>query len=155
MTGNEDLRGTGLRGSAEVLEVIDTGRTVGLDNSAASTIYHARLRITSPGADPWEIEERTTSVPPVGTVAPVWVDPKRPDRVFVDTTALVEEQVAQAQRLAAQWAAAAPTMPPQQQPSGGADLVGELERLAALRDRGVISEDEFAAAKRSLLARDG
>jgi voltage-gated potassium channel len=33
----------------------------------------------------------------------------------------------------------------------GAGLVSELERLAALRERGLLSEEEFSAAKRKLL----
>ena len=35
---------------------------------------------------------------------------------------------------------------------GGASKAAELERLADLRDRGALTEDEFAAAKRELLS---
>ncbi len=35
--------------------------------------------------------------------------------------------------------------------SGGADLVAELNTLAALHQNGVLSDDEFAAAKAKLL----
>jgi Short C-terminal domain len=50
--------------------------------------------------------------------------------------------------------------PPQQQPApapppapatGGSDMTAELERLAALRNQGVLTDDEFAAAKAKLL----
>jgi Short C-terminal domain len=50
--------------------------------------------------------------------------------------------------------------PPPQQPApapppapaaGGADMSAELERLAALRNQGVLTDDEFAAAKAKLL----
>jgi hypothetical protein len=42
---------------------------------------------------------------------------------------------------------AAPPAPPEPEPS----YLDELERLAGLRDRGVISEDEFEAKKKQLL----
>ncbi|HET6950167.1 MAG TPA: SHOCT domain-containing protein [Acidimicrobiales bacterium] len=35
--------------------------------------------------------------------------------------------------------------------SGGADVTAELERLATLRNQGVLTDDEFAAAKAKLL----
>jgi Short C-terminal domain len=149
--GNEDLRGSGLRGTAEVLEVVDTRRNIGLDNSVPSSVYRARLRITLPDAEPYEIQQETTSVPPVGTVAPVWVDPKRSDRVFVDVMALAEEQAAAAQRFAA--AAAPPSSPASA--GGEADVVAGLERLVALRASGAITDEEFAAAKARLLGGDG
>ena len=34
---------------------------------------------------------------------------------------------------------------------GGAPVAAELERLAALRERGMLTEDEFAAAKQQVL----
>jgi hypothetical protein len=37
-------------------------------------------------------------------------------------------------------------------PSSSVDLSGELERLASVHERGVISGDEFAQAKAKLLA---
>ena len=36
--------------------------------------------------------------------------------------------------------------------AGSTSVAGELSRLADLRDRGAISEDEFAAAKAKLIA---
>ena len=36
-------------------------------------------------------------------------------------------------------------------PAGGPSTADELERLVALRDRGAITDQEFAAAKRELL----
>ena len=51
---------------------------------------------------------------------------------------------AAAQQAAAQQAAAAPA-------ASGVDVVAELQKLAALRDQGIISDAEFAAAKAKLL----
>jgi hypothetical protein len=38
------------------------------------------------------------------------------------------------------------------QQAGGVDTADQLEKLAALKDRGVLSDDEFAAQKAKLLA---
>jgi hypothetical protein len=54
---------------------------------------------------------------------------------------------AAAQQAAAQQAAAAPPPPA----AGGGDNLAELERLAALKQQGVLTDEEFAAAKAKLL----
>lgn len=55
---------------------------------------------------------------------------------------------AAAQQAAAQYAppAAAPAAP-----AGGTDLVAELQKLASLKDAGILSDEEFAAAKAKLI----
>lgn len=60
---------------------------------------------------------------------------------------------AAAQQAAAQQAAAAPPPAPAAAPAaaGGTDIVAELQKLGALRDQGILSDDEFAAAKAKLL----
>lgn len=64
-----------------------------------------------------------------------------------------EAQQYEAQQAAAQQAAyAPPPPPPPAAPAGGTDVVAELQKLAALRDQGILSEDEFAAAKAKLLS---
>jgi hypothetical protein len=59
------------------------------------------------------------------------------------------QQAAQ-QAVAQQQTAAAPAAPAA--PAGGVDIVAELQKLGALKDAGVLSDDEFAAAKAKLLA---
>jgi hypothetical protein len=54
---------------------------------------------------------------------------------------------AAAQQAAAQQAAAAPPPPA----AAGGDNIAELERLAALKQQGVLTDEEFAAAKAKLL----
>lgn len=55
---------------------------------------------------------------------------------------------AAAQNAAAQYAPAAPAAP-----AGGADdMIAKLQQLASLKDSGVLSEAEFAAAKQKLLS---
>jgi hypothetical protein len=55
---------------------------------------------------------------------------------------------AAAQQAVAQQQAPAPAAAPA---AGGTDLVAELQKLGALRDQGILSDDEFAAAKAKLL----
>lgn len=54
---------------------------------------------------------------------------------------------AQAAQQAAQAAPAAPVAP-----AGGVDIVAELTKLGELKAAGILSDDEFAAAKAKLLA---
>jgi hypothetical protein len=63
-----------------------------------------------------------------------------------------EAQQYQAQQAAAQQAAAAPPPPPPAAPAaGGTDVVAELQKLATLRQQGILDDAEFAAAKAKLL----
>lgn len=48
-------------------------------------------------------------------------------------------------------AAAAPAAPAAPAPAAGTDIVAELQKLGALHDQGILSDDEFAAAKAKLL----
>jgi hypothetical protein len=61
-------------------------------------------------------------------------------------------QAAQAQQAQQAMAAAgAPTPLPAAGSSDGGDLTGELQRLASLKESGVLSEEEFQAAKAKVL----
>lgn len=66
-----------------------------------------------------------------------------------------EAQQYQAQQAAAAQAAAAPPPPQPAAPAapaaGGVDVVAELQKLAALKDQGILNDAEFAAAKAKLL----
>lgn len=61
-------------------------------------------------------------------------------------------QAAAQQAVAQQMPQAAPAPAPAAAPAGGVDVVAELQKLAALKDAGVLSDAEFAAAKAKLLA---
>jgi len=60
------------------------------------------------------------------------------------------EQQAQYEAPPQQQYAAPPPPAPPPAPAGG-DMTDELERLATLRSQGVLTDDEFAAAKAKLL----
>jgi multidrug resistance efflux pump len=62
-----------------------------------------------------------------------------------------QQDYAQQAEYAQQQAAYAPPPPPAPAGTGGSDVTAELERLAALRNQGVLSDEEFAAAKAKLL----
>jgi Short C-terminal domain len=60
------------------------------------------------------------------------------------------ESLESSQQAPAQAPAAAPA--PSAAPAGGTDLVSRLKELAALKDSGALSQEEFDAAKSKLLA---
>jgi transcription initiation factor TFIID subunit TAF12 len=65
------------------------------------------------------------------------------------------QQQWEAQQYEAQQAAAAappPPPPPAAPAGGGVDVVAELQKLAALKDQGILNDAEFAAAKAKLLS---
>ncbi|MEQ8440088.1 MAG: SHOCT domain-containing protein [Ilumatobacter fluminis] len=70
--------------------------------------------------------------------------------------AAYEQQAQQAQlaELQAQQAAAAaaPPPPPPAPAAGGSDLMAELQQLGDMKNAGLLTDDEFAAAKAKLLA---
>jgi hypothetical protein len=57
----------------------------------------------------------------------------------------------QADKEAAQEAAAAPAAPAAPAAEPQVDAVAEIERLGALKDKGLLSDEEFAAAKAKIL----
>ena len=68
--------------------------------------------------------------------------------------AAYEQQAQQAQlaELQAQQAAAAAAPPPPAPAAGGSDLMAELRQLGEMKNAGLLTDDEFAAAKAKLLA---
>jgi hypothetical protein len=61
-------------------------------------------------------------------------------------------QQAAAEAVAQQQAAAAAAAPPAAAPAaGGSDVIAQLQQLADLKAQGILSDEEFAAAKAKLL----
>ena len=67
-----------------------------------------------------------------------------------DSQAQLAEMQAQMDAMQAQQAPAAPA--PAAAPAAGGDLMAELSKLADLKAAGVLTDEEFAAAKAKLLA---
>lgn len=61
-----------------------------------------------------------------------------------------QEEAALAQQQSAP-AAQAPSAPTPASPAGSQDYIAELERLAELRDKGILTPEEFEAKKKQLL----
>jgi hypothetical protein len=128
---------TGKAGRATILEVVDTGITMN-----ESPRVRLKVRIDVPGEPPIEATRAVfvsrVAPPRVGEVREVRFDPQQPnDFAFAPTSAL---PVA--------------TSPVATSPDATRtdDRLGQLERLANLRDRGALSHEEFESAKRKLLA---
>jgi hypothetical protein len=68
-------------------------------------------------------------------------------QIDAQVQAALAAQAAQQQALAAQAAAA----PAPAAPAGGTDIVAELQKLADLKAQGILSDEEFAAAKAKLI----
>jgi hypothetical protein len=62
------------------------------------------------------------------------------------------ERDARLEELEQQQAMGAAPPPPAPAASGGVDVVEQLQKLAALKDQGILTEEEFAEQKRKLLA---
>lgn len=62
-----------------------------------------------------------------------------------------EAAAAEQQQAAAQQQAPPPPPPAAAEPDSG-DMISQLKELAALKDQGILTEDEFAAQKAKLLA---
>jgi hypothetical protein len=86
-----------------------------------------------------------TSTPNVSREDMARIDRRHPERSFTGN----------GERAAAEPASApTATAPAPERPAGDDDVVEKLERLRAMRDDEVLTEEEFAAAKARLLGRD-
>jgi uncharacterized protein (DUF58 family) len=126
---------TGEPGRATILQVSDTGVTI--NNSPRVRV---RVRIDTAGGQSFEATTAMTvsrvSIPRVGDVYEVRFDPnKHDDFVFASPSSAAPRQ------------RAIPAFPSSPQ----TDTIGQLERLARLRDQGALTAQEFETQKRKLL----
>lgn len=135
---------TGVAGSARVLAVTDTGATLN-----DHPVCEVQLEVTVPGQGPYATTIRQ-AIPRMqapmlqpGTTLPVKVDPADRDSVIMDWQAQGDQAMALAGQTMQGAGAAGAT--------GGQDPVARLERLQALKDKGLLSEAEFAAQKQRIL----
>ena len=132
---------TGVPGTARVLAVTDTGATLN-----DHPVCEVQLEVTVPGQAPYAttikqaIPRMQAPMLQPGTSLAVKVDPADRDVVVLDW----QSQGEQAMALAGQATG-----------GGGAgaaqDPVARLERLQALKDKGLLTEAEFAAQKQRIL----
>jgi hypothetical protein len=122
------LRLAGVEAPAQVVNVVDTGTTVNDDPRVELT-----LRVEPAGGDGFEVARKMVvsrvKLPRVGERVTVWFDPEDRSRFTFENSDVTDDGAAAA-----------------------VDPVDQIARLAALRDAGALSEEEFAAAKQRLLA---
>ena len=128
---------SGVPGRARIDAAADTGAT--LDDQPVADLT---MTVEVPGLRPYQVVSRVpvprlmaASFAP-GQTVPVKVDPANPASLTVDMAGFAA---------AAGAAPAAGAIVPSQSPAE------RLERLAGLRDRGILSESEFAAQKARIL----
>jgi len=125
----------GVAAQAKIVDVSDTGMTLNDDPRVEVT-----LRVDPPdGAAPFELKRKLivsrVNVPRPGEHVTVFYDPKDPnDFTFRNADVTDGDKPAPAE--------SAPTLDP----------VDQIAKLADLRDKGALSDDEFAQAKQRLLA---
>jgi hypothetical protein len=177
----KQLEEKGQRANATVLEVAEKGTavTIGADNVVANTelALKVKLKVQPENEPEFEVEERfrfpQMAVPSAGSVVAVIYDPADHSKLMLDDSPEAQQQatlssagldpnsIAQMMNQAQQWQAQAgqmqsgqmpgmaPAAPAQQQ----ADPVEQLEKLAALKEKGALTEAEFEAEKAKILGK--
>jgi hypothetical protein len=151
------LKGTGLRAEAIVLAAPT------LDSGVANVAGEVRLRVRLKGQEPYLAN--TLAMVPAGRYQamfqipfPIWVDPKDPQKVYIDwDDVATNDQLIKRQHEAMLAAEQAGPIPGPTQTSGAApdDPVAQLERLVALRDSGALDGAEFEKMKQRIVDADG
>jgi hypothetical protein len=75
----------------------------------------------------------------------------RDANIYAERQQAYDQQMSQQQQQAYQQPAYQPPPPPAPAPAAGPDLVGQLKQLGELKSQGILSEEEFEAAKAKLL----
>lgn len=124
-------------------------------SASASVNWHLTVRVEPSGGEPFEtsftqrIDVTARGLIQNGIVQsiPVIFDPNDHARIALDRNAWND-------RLRAQWSRATITVgpPAAAAPAAASDSIEALTRLADLRDRGVLTDEEFEAQKAKLLA---
>jgi hypothetical protein len=152
------------------------------DNVVANTeiALKARLRVQPDDEPEFEVKKRFSfpqlAVPSAGQTIPVIYDPQDHDKIVVDYSPDAQEEAAlaaagidagslgellnQAEQMRAQAQQAQgmagmgqmPGMTPQAPAPARPDPVEQLEKLAALKEKGVLTDAEFEAEKAKILA---
>jgi len=161
-------KGAGKTASATLVDakkghwVSSTGGSESQLASSAKVTWTLTLRVMPDGEPPFEamVKEafRVGSRPSPNGEYKVLYDPQDHSRVAIDHTPMTDAERAERNRRAAEKARAegraAFAFPPAAAPAASRPAMSaadELEKLAALRDRGVLTELEFETQKRKIL----
>lgn len=139
----ESFRERAVRATGVVLEVLKPMMNVVINNVYIKRKVRLRIK-RSDGAPEYEATWNGLfmlgEIPSPGDRIPIVIDPSNPQRVEYDEAESEETTHARA-------AGAEHSAPP----AMDANIGEELERLASLHERGVLTDAEFAAAKKKLL----
>jgi hypothetical protein len=164
------LRETGRAAQAEVLHIRLEGsgssgkRTEDFDITQSWDNYRLELRVKPAGEPPFDAVVKTrlywARIP--GDVVDVLYDPDDRDKIVVDYEAEGRKDMERQQQIAEipertaasteRLEAVREQLQEKLAARAASDPVAQLERLAALRDQGVLSEAEFQEQKQRLLA---
>jgi hypothetical protein len=121
---------SGVRASAEIVAVEDTGTTINDDPRVL-----VRLRVETPDGSPLELERKVLvsrlTIPRAGERVEVAYDPEDPTNFTFKNSDLTDGGDA---------------------PSATAVPIDELEKLAGMLEKGLLTREEFDAAKKRLLS---
>jgi hypothetical protein len=175
------LQEHGVKASAVVLEIAERGMAVtnGAEGVVANTtlMLKTKLRVEPDGRPAFEVEKRfrypQLAVPTAGMRVPVVFDPDDTDKIMLDDSSEVHihsalvssgispESMAKVQSITSaaiggatreelqEMAAAA--FQPMPMPNAEQNRLDQLEQLAGLHERGVLTDEEFAAQKAQIL----
>jgi hypothetical protein len=175
------LEKNGKRANATILEIADKGMTVtsGNEHVVGNTefVLKTRLKVQPEDEPEFEVEQKfrfmQLAVPSAGSVLAVIYDPADHDKIMLDDSPEAQQQatlssagldpnaIAQMMNQAQQWQAQAGQMPAGQMPGTAPpasaqqapDPVEQLEKLAALKEKGALTDAEFEAEKARILGK--
>jgi Short C-terminal domain len=177
----KQLEESGKRANATVIEIAEKGMAVtrGAEGVIGNTelALKTHLRVQPDDEPEFEVKKRFSypqlAVPSAGQTVPVIYDPSDHDKIIVDHSPAAQQSAAfqaagidagqigqlmeQAQQLRAQAGQAQAGAPGMGQMPGTSpapaqpDTVGQLERLAKLKESGALTDAEFEAEKAKIL----
>jgi Short C-terminal domain len=165
---------SGRRAKATVVEIAEKGMAVtnGAEGIVANTevVLKTRLRVQPEGEPEFEVTQRfrypQLGIPSAGSVLPVIFDPEDHEKLVIDdspeaiqqsalaSAGIDQDRIAQLMDQAQQWQAQAGQMPGMSAPPPAPqqpDSVAQLEKLAALKDKGALTQAEFETEKAKIL----
>jgi hypothetical protein len=145
------LERDGTRGDAEIIDIRFTNTS-----NTHGPVFAVKLAVHAPDGRVFETEGKINasipSPPSPGQVIPIRYDPKRPSSLIWDEQEgqRQHEQAVEARRAAALGSTEVTAGGVQVVNASGADAATVIEKLARARDQGVISDKQFAEAKRQV-----
>jgi hypothetical protein len=156
--GDRRLVKRGSQGTAQVLSAKETSWAMSAgdyEGIGAPTVWKYGLQVSVSGKDPYPTTLYICAHLRSGDTVPVYVSPHNAKRVTVDLKQLAAASDAELRSIGTRHHSSrrvvAPDSEPPQAPAATIDVADELAKLADLKDRGVLSDAEFASQKAKLL----